>query len=125
MRKILLVVLTIMASSLATAGDYYQSKGNGVFACDQKKITAEIADAIEHPGTLSDERFFRLAAEGQCGRLSTLAKIEVIRIETIAVPAGVQKAAYARTNIPGAPTDYFYVMRRHIEKVSGKKVASK
>lgn len=125
MRKILLVVLMIMASSLATAGDYYRSKSNDVFACDEKKIAAEITDAIEHPGTLSDDRFFRLAAEGQCGRLSPLAKIEVIRIETIAVPAGMQKAAYARTNIPGAPTDYFYVMRRNIQKVSGKKVAAK
>jgi hypothetical protein len=125
MRKILLVVLTIMASSLATAGDYYHSKSNDVFACDEKRIVAEIADAIEHPGTLSNDRFFRLAAEGQCGRLSPLAKIEVIRIETIAVPTGVQKAAYARMSIAGAPTDYFYVMRRNIKKVGGKKIASK
>lgn len=59
-------------------GGYYNLTTSESLGCSDPKITAQINYAAEHPGTKSDESFFRLAQLGSCGVVSSKIPLRVI-----------------------------------------------
>ena len=94
----------------------YHVKDSGPIGCNEQKITAEINDAIKHPGSLSDNAFSSISAAGQCSPLSPNVELKLIRFETLTLPTGIQKVAYVLLSASNSPPDYLYVMQDDIEK---------
>jgi len=82
--------------------------------CNDPKITAEMQDATDHPGTLSDAGYSRLAEQGHCSPVASGVTLTVKRRFAFRVAAGVKDEAEVSLESADGGHDTFYVMQNKI-----------
>jgi hypothetical protein len=92
----------------------YHSTDGSVLSCDDAKITAEMQDAADHPGNLSDSAFGQLFKQGNCAPQLPDKNFIVTRMFEYQVAAGIVKMAEAEERISDGSSHTFYVLQNRI-----------
>ncbi|HEY2010560.1 MAG TPA: hypothetical protein VGH23_16340 [Rhizomicrobium sp.] len=100
----------------ADVGKVFHAR-QGAWTCDDPKITAELQDATDHPGTLSDDSVSQIAREGNCSPIDASVSVRILALSQLTVPAGTFGLAQAQIINPAnadAPNPAFMIRQNQL-----------
>lgn len=96
-------------------GGLYRVRNSDAISCNDKQVAAEMQDATDHPGSLSDASFESLWHRGQCSPVSDKVLMQLVSNETFIAPTGPQHVALVHLKDSGMDNINFYIMARELK----------